>query len=119
MHFSIAAKILGVLLTLFSSTLLIPLTIAVVADDATITGFAYAFALTLGSGLLLWLPVRARQRELRPVTHHARSAHRGTPAREPLGFVSSTATTSSGPAPPSGDDRRLTRSIAPCARAGG
>lgn len=65
MHFSIAAKILGVLLTLFSSTLLIPLTVAVVGDDTTITGFAYAFALTLGSGLVLWLPFRSRQRELR------------------------------------------------------
>lgn len=65
MHFSIAAKILGVLLTLFSSTLLIPLTVAVIADDATVTGFAYAFALTLTSGLVLWLPFRSRQRELR------------------------------------------------------
>ena len=65
MHFSIAAKILGVLLTLFSSTLLIPLTVAVFADDTTITGFAYAFALTFSSGLVLWLPFRSRQRELR------------------------------------------------------
>ncbi|MFN2327460.1 MAG: TrkH family potassium uptake protein [Chromatocurvus sp.] len=65
MHFSIAAKILGVLLTLFSSSLLIPLTVAVIADDTTVTGFSYAFALTLTSGLTLWLPFRSRQRELR------------------------------------------------------
>jgi len=64
-HFSIAAKILGVLLTLFSSSLLIPLTVAVIADDTTVTGFSYAFALTLTSGLTLWLPFRSRQRELR------------------------------------------------------
>jgi len=64
-HFSIIAKILGVLLTLFSSTLLIPLTVAVIADDATVTGFSYAFMLTLTSGLTLWLPFRTRQRELR------------------------------------------------------
>ena len=65
MHFSIAAKILGVLLTLFSSTLLIPLTVAVLIDESTVTGFTYAFAVTLCSGLFLWLPFRTRQRELR------------------------------------------------------
>jgi trk system potassium uptake protein TrkH len=64
-HFSIAAKILGVLLSLFSTTLLVPLTVAVLANDETVTGFAYAFALTLGSGLLLWLPFLGRRRELR------------------------------------------------------
>ncbi|WOJ92482.1 TrkH family potassium uptake protein [Congregibacter variabilis] len=64
MHFSISLRILGLLLTLFSVTMLPPLLIAVLADDDTVTGFISAFAITLMSGATLWLPLRGVKRDL-------------------------------------------------------
>jgi trk system potassium uptake protein TrkH len=63
-HFSISLRILGLLLTLFSVTMLPPLLIAVLADDDTVTGFFYAFSITLLSGAMLWLPLRGVKRDL-------------------------------------------------------
>ncbi|MEM6774373.1 MAG: TrkH family potassium uptake protein [Pseudomonadota bacterium] len=65
MHFSISLRILGLLLTLFSLTMIPPLLIALVADDETVSGFTYAFFITGLSGLTLWLPVKRVQRDLR------------------------------------------------------
>jgi trk/ktr system potassium uptake protein len=65
MHLSVSLKILGMLLMLFSGTMLTPLTVALVADDHTITGFVSAFAITLLSGFLMWAPVRNVRHELR------------------------------------------------------
>ncbi len=65
MHFSISLRILGILLMLFSLTLLIPLLMAVYLDDETITGFASALGITFLSGFALWLPTRRSRQELR------------------------------------------------------
>lgn len=65
MHLTISLRILGLLLTLFSVTMLPPLLVAVLADDDTVNSFASAFGITLMSGLVLWLPVRRMRRELR------------------------------------------------------
>lgn len=64
MHLTVTLRILGLLLTLFSVTMLPPLLIGVLADDDTVTGFLSAFSITLFSGLLLWLPLRAVKRDL-------------------------------------------------------
>jgi len=64
-HLSISLRILGLLLTLFSLTMLPPLLLAIIADDETITGFTYALGITFLSGLVLWLPVRGIRRDLR------------------------------------------------------
>ncbi|MCB1678126.1 MAG: TrkH family potassium uptake protein [Halioglobus sp.] len=65
MHFSVSFRILGLLLMLFSMTILPPLTIALIADDGTATGFFSAMGITFFSGLLMWLPVRKVRQELR------------------------------------------------------
>ncbi len=65
MHFSISLRILGILLMLFSLTLLVPLLMAVYLDDKTITGFTSALGITFLSGFALWLPTRRSRQELR------------------------------------------------------
>ncbi|MEP4486235.1 TrkH family potassium uptake protein [Marinobacter alexandrii] len=65
MHFSVILRILGMLLMLFSSAMVIPLLLAVLADDNTITGFLAALSITFFAGLAMWLPVRFARHELR------------------------------------------------------
>lgn len=65
MHFSTTLRVLGILLMLFSSTMLLPLVIALVADDHTVTGFLSALSFTFLSGLVMWAPARGTRRELR------------------------------------------------------
>jgi trk system potassium uptake protein TrkH len=65
MRFSVTLRILGILLMLFSSAALLPLMVALLAQDNTVAGFLSAWAITFFSGLLLWLPVRGVQQELR------------------------------------------------------
>jgi len=64
MHFSVSFRILGLLLMLFSSTMLAPLIFAIVEDDHTIAGFLSALGITFFSGLLMWLPVRKASHDL-------------------------------------------------------
>lgn len=65
MSFAAVLRILGLLLAVFSLTLLPPLVMALVAQDGSAQAFASAFGLTLGVGVLCWLPVRHIRRELR------------------------------------------------------
>lgn len=65
MHFSIAAKVLGVLLMLFSLTLVPPMLISLWYDDGALKGFISAFYFIFISGLLLWFPVRHYRQEMR------------------------------------------------------
>jgi trk system potassium uptake protein TrkH len=58
-------RILGILLMLFSSAMLPPLVMALLADDATIPGFLSALGITFFSGVLMWLPVRNVRHDLR------------------------------------------------------
>ncbi|MEE4660201.1 MAG: TrkH family potassium uptake protein [Halieaceae bacterium] len=65
MHFPISLRILGILLMLFSLTLLVPLLMALVLGDGTTTGFLSALGITLTSGFVLWFPFRRARQELR------------------------------------------------------
>jgi trk system potassium uptake protein TrkH len=65
MHLSISMRVLGLLLMMFSSAMIPPLVIALVADDHTITAFLSAMAITFFSGFALWLPFRGARHELR------------------------------------------------------
>ena len=65
MHLSISFRILGILLMLFSSAMLVPLIIALLADDNTVSGFLSALSISFLSGLALWLPTRGSRHELR------------------------------------------------------
>ena len=61
----IVLKMLGVLLGLFSTSMLPPLLVSWLISDQQQTPFVVAFILTLGLGLLLWLPLRRYRAELR------------------------------------------------------
>jgi len=65
MSFAAVLRILGLLLTVFSFTLVPPFVVALFAHDGAETAFATAFVLTLGIGFISWLPVRNKKRELR------------------------------------------------------
>jgi trk system potassium uptake protein TrkH len=64
MRLSVVLKITGILLTLFSTTLAIPMVIALIYGEESHAPFATGFAITLVAGLVLMLLGRG-QRELR------------------------------------------------------
>jgi trk system potassium uptake protein TrkH len=57
-------RALGLLLALFSLTFLVPLGYAHFSHDGAEATYAQAFAITLGSGLLLWIMTSKSKREL-------------------------------------------------------
>ena len=65
MHFAITARVLGVLLMIFSLTMLTPIAVASIYQENTAQTFLIAFAITLLVGLAFWLPSRNRTGELR------------------------------------------------------
>ncbi len=65
MHFAVTLRVLGILLMLFSSTMVPPLVMALLADDHAALGFLSALGITFFSGLLMWLPLRKVEQELR------------------------------------------------------
>jgi len=58
-------KILGVLLGLFSTSMLPPLALAWFSDDGQVRPFLMAFIVIFGLGLILWWPLRRNRGELR------------------------------------------------------
>jgi len=65
MNLGAVQRIFGMLLMIFSLTMLPPVGISLLFDDHNWSPFADAFAIVLATGLLLWLPARHRRRELR------------------------------------------------------
>ena len=65
MHFSVIARILGLLLMLFSVTLLPPIVVAMIYEESTQQAFFLAFAITFSLGMLVWLPNSRSEAELR------------------------------------------------------
>ena len=65
MRVQVIQKILGLLLSLFSLVLLPPLSIAVWTRDGTAPAFAIAIIVILVAGLMLWLPVRKVDKDLK------------------------------------------------------
>ncbi len=65
MHFSVIAALLGLLLVIFSVTMLVPIAFALWYNEPTITVFFTAFAVTAVSGALLWLPNTKQRHTLR------------------------------------------------------
>ncbi|MFU8813853.1 MAG: TrkH family potassium uptake protein [Pseudomonadales bacterium] len=64
MRIGVIVRVTGILLTLFSLTLLLPMLVALIYGENTHRTFATAFAITLGAGALMWAGSRDR-RELR------------------------------------------------------
>jgi trk system potassium uptake protein TrkH len=65
MRLTLVQRILGLFLGLFSITLIPPLLVALWYQDGELRDFGITFALTLVTGLLLYLPVRNMRQELR------------------------------------------------------
>lgn len=65
MQFTVIQRILGLLLMVFSLTLLPPALIAWTYDDGAQMAFVYSFVVTFMTGLLCWLPVMRVNKEMR------------------------------------------------------
>ncbi len=65
MQLSAIQRILGMLLMVFSTSMLPPMLVSVWYGDGALHPFLLAFALTLTTGLVLWLPVHRQRKELR------------------------------------------------------
>jgi trk system potassium uptake protein len=61
MHLSVILRVTGVLLALFSTTLILPVIVALIYDESTIDSFAMAFAVTMLAGLFLMATNRSKQ----------------------------------------------------------
>ncbi len=65
MNWFVVQRILGLLLVLFSLTMLPPLVIAFLFEGRAWIPFAEGFVVTLAAGAIIWFPVRWVQKELR------------------------------------------------------
>lgn len=65
MQFLTIQRILGILLALFSITMLPPILVSWLYQDGESQAFITAFGLLLSIGLLLWLPARKHRKELK------------------------------------------------------
>jgi len=65
MNWTVVQRILGLLLMIFSLTMLPPIIISVIFDEQSWLPFVEGFGLTLIAGLLCWLPVHRSRKELR------------------------------------------------------
>jgi trk system potassium uptake protein TrkH len=65
MHLTVVQRILGLLLMLFSTSMLPPIIVSLIYQDGSALAFIYGFTVTILAGLLIWLPVRDEARELR------------------------------------------------------
>ncbi|MEC9375258.1 MAG: TrkH family potassium uptake protein [Pseudomonadota bacterium] len=65
MRLGVVQRILGLLLMLFSFTMLPPALVSYIYQNNNADAFIYAFAFTVISGMLFWLPARNQLEELR------------------------------------------------------
>ncbi len=64
-YYAVVQRVLGLLLMIFSVSMLAPIVVALIYGDGEIEAFAIGFAITLATGLAAWLPSRHVQRELK------------------------------------------------------
>ncbi len=65
MHYRVILRILGILLMIFSITMLPPVAVSLIYDDGHDYAFVGGFAITLVTGFLIWLPVYRVRQDLR------------------------------------------------------
>jgi trk system potassium uptake protein TrkH len=65
MNWTVVQRILGLLLMMFSLTMLPPIVFSVYYDDHSWLPFVKGFGLTLSAGALIWLPVNKSRKDLR------------------------------------------------------
>ena len=64
MHPRIILSILGMLLMLFSTSLLLPMLVAIIYEESYLDTFGLAFVITFSSGAILWM-LRTKKAEMR------------------------------------------------------
>jgi trk system potassium uptake protein len=65
MHFATVQRLLGLIVTMFSLTMLPPVAVSLYFADGEWLPFAQSFGILLVAGLALWLPVHRSDRDLR------------------------------------------------------
>ena len=65
MQFLTIQRILGILLSVFSITMLPPVLVSWYYQDGASEAFMLAFVLLLATGILFWLPARKHRKELK------------------------------------------------------
>ena len=65
MNWTVVQRILGLLLMIFSFTMLPPIIVSLLYDDNNWLPFLEGFGLTLAAGFLCWLPVYRSKKDLR------------------------------------------------------
>ncbi|MDH4049545.1 MAG: TrkH family potassium uptake protein [Gammaproteobacteria bacterium] len=65
MNWTVVQRILGLLLMMFSLTMLPPVGVSIIYSDPAWLPFVESFLLTLFSGLVIWFPVRRSRKDLR------------------------------------------------------
>ena len=65
MNWTVVQRILGLLLMMFSLTMLPPIAFSVFYNDGSWLPFVEGFGLTLAAGILIWLPVNRSRKDLR------------------------------------------------------
>ncbi len=65
MQITAIQRILGLLLMIFSTTMLPPMAVSVWYTDGALFAFTYAFAVTLVTGMIIWVPVAGVRKDLR------------------------------------------------------
>ncbi|HET7314798.1 TrkH family potassium uptake protein [Salinisphaera sp.] len=64
-YYAIVQRVVGLLLMIFSVSMLAPIGVALIYGDGEIEAFAIGFAITLATGLAAWWPTRRVERELK------------------------------------------------------
>ena len=65
MNWTVAQRILGLLLMMFSLTMLPPVIVSIIFNDQSWLPFVESFGLILVSGSIFWFPVRHKRKDLR------------------------------------------------------
>lgn len=65
MHAGVVFRILGILLMVFSISLLPPMIVSVIYNDETLQAFITALIINFSAGALFWLPFRDQKQDLR------------------------------------------------------
>jgi trk system potassium uptake protein TrkH len=65
MRFAIVFRVLGLLLMLFSITLISPIFVSIFYQDSATLAFLISFVLILAIGMMVWAPVYNNKQDLR------------------------------------------------------
>ncbi len=65
MHFRVILRILGILMMLFSFSMLPPVAVSFIFDDGSSIPFLIAFAITITTGFFTWIPFYRVRQDLR------------------------------------------------------